>query len=122
MASPTNQPAPYCPERGDIIWLDFDPILGNEQAKQRPAFVVTKRAFNALYHLCLACPITSTNRGDPFDVVLPATLQIANSVGGVVRSHHLRSMSWEKRGSQFIVRAPNLTIADVLAKIKTLAS
>ena len=111
---------PYCPERGDIVWLDFDPVLGHEQRGHRPALVLTRAAFNQKVKLCLACPITSTVRGDPFDVTLPADLQIGKGQGGAIRAHHLRSVSWATRKVQFIVRCPNPIIADVQAKLRTL--
>ena len=33
----------YTPERGDAIWLDFDPQIGHEQAGRRPALVLAFR-------------------------------------------------------------------------------
>lgn len=32
--------ARYVPRAGDLIWLDFDPQAGREQAKRRPALVI----------------------------------------------------------------------------------
>ena len=32
---------PYVPDIGDIIWLDFDPSAGHEQAGHRPALVLS---------------------------------------------------------------------------------
>ena len=31
----------YVPERGDFVWLDFDPRKGHEQAGVRPALVLS---------------------------------------------------------------------------------
>jgi len=31
----------YIPDRGDIIWLEFNPQLGHEQAGKRPALVLS---------------------------------------------------------------------------------
>lgn len=31
----------YIPERGDVVWLDFDPQKGNEIKKIRPAIVLS---------------------------------------------------------------------------------
>ena len=36
----------YVPEVGDIIWLEFDPQAGHEQAGHRPAVVLTPKAYN----------------------------------------------------------------------------
>ena len=35
--------AVYVPDRGDIIWTDFDPQAGREQAGRRPALVLSRR-------------------------------------------------------------------------------
>ena len=37
--------AAYCPDTGDIIWLDFLQSVANEQAGRRPALVLSPRAF-----------------------------------------------------------------------------
>ena len=36
----------FIPQAGDIVWLDFDPQAGREQAKRRPALVVTEQSYN----------------------------------------------------------------------------
>ena len=45
--------AGYCPNSGDIIWLDFLQPAGNEQAGRRPALVLSPRAFNELTGRCM---------------------------------------------------------------------
>jgi mRNA interferase MazF len=50
----------YLPERGDIVWLQFDPQLGHEQAGRRPALIVSPQSYNSKVGLALLCPITST--------------------------------------------------------------
>jgi len=51
--------AKYAPERGDIVWLTFDPQAGHEQAGRRPALVLSPKAYNTKTSLALICPITS---------------------------------------------------------------
>ena len=36
----------YTPDAADVIWIDFDPQVGHEQAKRRPAVVLTPKAYN----------------------------------------------------------------------------
>ncbi len=31
----------YVPERGDIVWINFTPQAGHEQAGKRPALVIS---------------------------------------------------------------------------------
>ncbi|MGZ8172778.1 MULTISPECIES: type II toxin-antitoxin system PemK/MazF family toxin [Methylobacter] len=63
--------AKYAPERGDIVWLTFDPQAGHEQAGRRPALVLSPKAYNTKTSLALICPITSQTKGYPFEVALP---------------------------------------------------
>ena len=35
-------------DRGDVVFLDFDPSLGHEQKGRRPALILTKKIFNEL--------------------------------------------------------------------------
>ncbi|MGD0005655.1 MAG: type II toxin-antitoxin system PemK/MazF family toxin, partial [Anaerolineaceae bacterium] len=43
----------YLPGRGDVVWLMFDPQAGHEQAGQRPALVISPKAYNAKIGLSL---------------------------------------------------------------------
>ena len=53
-------------EQGDIIEVDFDPTLGHEPKKMRPALVVSVGYFNnVISSLTVVCPITSTVNGHP---------------------------------------------------------
>jgi mRNA-degrading endonuclease toxin of MazEF toxin-antitoxin module len=37
----------YVPEAGDIVWLQFDPQAGHEQAGHRPALVLSPAIYNS---------------------------------------------------------------------------
>ena len=63
--------AAYCPDAGDLIWLDFLQPVANEQAGRRPALVLSPRSFNALTGRCIACPITRRDRDWAFHVPIP---------------------------------------------------
>ena len=108
--------ATYCPDLGDVIWLDFLQPVGNEQAGRRPALVLSPRAFNELTGRCIACPITSQDRDWSFQVAIPE----GHEVSGVVQTDQLRSASWEQRGSRFVCEAPAGVLDDVRAKLKAL--
>jgi mRNA interferase MazF len=60
----------YIPSRGEIVWLDFTPQSGHEQAGRRPALVLSPKAYNRKSELMLCCPITSRMKGYPFEVAL----------------------------------------------------
>jgi mRNA interferase MazF len=108
----------YCPDAGDIIWLDVLQSIANEQAGQRPALVLSPRIFNELTGRCIACPITRRDRDWSFHVPIPDLHEIS----GVVQVDQLRSASWEQRGSRFIGQAPAGVLDEVRARLKPLLS
>lgn len=106
----------YIPERGDAIWLDFNPQLGREQAGRRPAFVISPATYNGKVGLALVCPITSQVKGYPFEVEVPEGF----TVEGVVLSDQLKSLDWRKRRGAFICTLPEAITQDVTKKIEAL--
>jgi mRNA interferase MazF len=108
--------SPYVPDRGDIVWLSFDPTAGHEQAGRRPALILSRRAYNARAGLALICPITSRVKGYPYEVALPAGL----AVNGVVLADHVKSLDWHARRAVFADTAPAATVDEVIQKLGTL--
>ena len=82
----------FIPDRGDLIWIDFNPQKGIEQAGFRPALVLSRLAYNK-FGLCLLCPITSKIKGYPFEVVLSD----ASVIQGAVLCDQIRSVDWRER-------------------------
>ncbi len=58
----------YVPERGDLAWLDMQTQAGQKQAGRRPVLVMSPKAYNEKVGLALICPITSKEKGYPFEV------------------------------------------------------
>lgn len=83
----------YVPDAGDLIWTDFDPTKGREQAGRRPALVVSPAAFTDYTGLAVVCPITARVRPFPTSVVLPPGLPVA----GEILTSHIRSIDTEAR-------------------------
>lgn len=106
----------YIPDRGDLVWVEFDPQSGHEQSGRRPALVLSPVSYNRLSGLALICPITSRVKGLPFEVQLPAN----GPVSGVVLTDQVRSADWRTRNAQFICTAPQAVIGEVLGKISAL--
>ena len=100
----------YVPGAGDIIWVDFDPQAGREQAKRRPALVVTERSYNRASGLVIVCPLTS--RRKPYPFVLPV---LVDKVEGAVLVDHVKSMDWAARKATFHSKAD----LALLAKVRT---
>ena len=108
--------AQYVPERGDLVWTNFTPQAGREQAGRRPALVITSRDYNAKIGLAVCCPVTSKVKQYPFEVVLPSS----GSINGAVLTDHLRSLDWKERGVEFVVKAPSGVMEDVSNKLGAL--
>lgn len=106
----------YVPERGDIIWLDFDPHAGREQAKRRPAVVLSPSAYNGRTSLALCCPVTSHVKGYPFEVPLPDGLEVR----GVVLADQVRSLDWRARHADHLGTLPAAAVAQLLARTRVL--
>lgn len=106
----------HAPDRGDLVWLDFSPQTGHEQAGARPALTLSPKAYNAKTGLALFCPITSTSKGYPFEVALPPGLKIH----GFVLSDQAKSLDWRIRKARSCGRVPDGILADVAAKLSTL--
>ena len=68
------------PERGDVVWIDFDPQSDREQAGRRPALVLTPARYNRLVGLLVACPVTKQAKGYPFESPFPPGLAIEGVV------------------------------------------
>jgi mRNA interferase MazF len=94
---------PYIPARGDLVWINFDPVAGHEQAGYRPAVVVTPRDYNAHTRLAVVCPITRRVKHYRFEVPLSEGL----AVTGVVLSDHVRSVDWKSRDATLIGIVPH---------------
>jgi len=107
---------PYCPDEGDIIWIDFDPQKGHEQRGHRRALVLTPIAYNKRVKLCILCPITSEVKGYPLEMPVPP----GGTTDSAVLCDQVKSLSWLERRSQFIERAPAELMAHVRAMVKAL--
>jgi len=103
----------YVPDRGDIVWLDFAPQAGREQSGRRPGLVLTPRAYNERTHLAILCPITSHEKGYPFEVALPKEARIR----GVILVDHLKSLDWKERKAERVARAPSSVLREVLDRL-----
>ncbi len=104
------------PERGDLVWVDFDPQSGREQAGRRPALVLSPRAYHQASPYAIVCPITSTIKGYPFEVLLPAGLPISVAV----LADQIKSIDRRARRIEPAGKAPQSVIDEVTAKVQPL--
>jgi mRNA interferase MazF len=90
--------------RGDIVWLDFTPTKGHEQAGRRPAIVLSPLEYNARAGLMLVCPITSKTKGYPFEI------KVEGKIRGAILVDQIRSVDWRERNAQLIESNPAAVI------------
>jgi mRNA interferase MazF len=104
------------PDLGDIAWVDFDPVLGTEQAGRRPALVLTDKSYHEQSWRAVVCPVTRNMRVWPFNVALPAGLRTT----GMVLVDQVRSIDRSKRMFEIIETAPLEVVAEVRGRLRAL--
>lgn len=105
----------YVPDAGDVVWLEFDPQAGHEQAGHRPALVVSPASYNGKTGLMVCCPMSSKVKGHPFEVVFEV-----DGVPNAVLSDQVKSLDWNVRKAKKKAVASTSVMAHVRAKTKAL--
>lgn len=105
----------YIPDRGDIVWLDFNPVRGHEQGGRRPALIVSSERYNAKSGLALVCPVTSQVKEYPFEVAFKT-----KTVQGVILADQIRGADWKQRRAEKIGVVSEAVIAEVQKYVKKL--
>lgn len=111
-----RRPSRYVPDRGDLVWLVFDPQAGHEQEGRCPALVLSPKAYNVKTGLALFCPVTTKIKAYPFEVLLSAK----HKVSGAVLTDQIKSLDWQVRQAKFIEKIAPPAWEDVMAKIRAL--
>lgn len=104
------------PGRGDIVWIEFDPHAGHEQAGTRPALVLSPLEYQRRAGLMLCCPITNQVKGYPFEVALDAK----SDASGVVLADQVKSVDWRARSARRKGRVSRAVLSAVSVRIKAL--
>jgi mRNA interferase MazF len=104
----------YVPDAGDIVWLQFDPQAGHEQAGHRPAVVLSPSSYNGRAGMILYCPTTTRIKGYPFEVAL------AGTPPSVVLADQVKSQDWRARKAARKGQVSPAELAQVRAKLKAL--
>ncbi|MBO0995607.1 type II toxin-antitoxin system PemK/MazF family toxin [Bacillus sp. SD088] len=105
-------------KKGDIVFMQFDPQSGHEQAGYRPAIVLSKEIFNSRTHFAVVCPITRQKKGYPFEVELPEGLEVE----GVILTDQPKSMDCHSRNVRVVGQAPESTVHTCIKRIHTFLS
>lgn len=108
-------PRKYIPDAGDIVWLQFNPQAGYEQADHRAALVLSPSTYNKKTGLMLCCPMTTQIKGYPFEVLISDKLKES-----AVLSDHVKSLDWIARKATRKGKISKDELAEVKAKIAAL--
>jgi len=105
----------YIPEKGDMVWLNFTPQSGHEQAGKRPAIILSPAEYNRKTGLVIVCQITSKVKGYPFEVEITG-----EKITGVILSDQVKSLDWRARHAAYIETVQDETLTEIQEKLFTL--
>ena len=98
------------PNRGDIVWIDFNPTKGHEQSGLRPAVVVSTREYNSFSGLVIVCSMTSKRKDYFFEV------KVEGPKGrSFVLADQIRSFDIKERIKKTTGKVSELEINEILA-------
>lgn len=107
-------------ERGDIVVVNLEPVLGREmQGQRRPALVLTSKAFNALGDVLIA-PITQGGDYARFSGFAVSLMNTGCKTQGVALVNKCRMMDLAARKAKKIERVPQAAIDDALGRLLAL--
>jgi mRNA interferase MazF len=104
----------FVPDTGDIVWLQFDPQVGHEQAGHRPAVVLSPANYNGKTGLMVCCPLTTRIKGYPFEVLL------GSQPGSAVLADQVKNLDWRARRATRKGKVTDLELRHVRAKLRAL--
>jgi len=106
--------AAWVPDSGDIVWVDFDPQAGHEQAGHRPALVLSPARYNGMRGMMLCCPLTTKLKGYPFEVL------ISQNPPSAILADQIKNLDWRARKARRKGEVTAAVLADVRARLKAL--
>ncbi|MDO8412277.1 MAG: endoribonuclease MazF [Gallionellaceae bacterium] len=105
----------FVPDAGDIVWLEFSPQAGHEQAGHRPALVLSPASYNRKTGTMVCCPMTTQIKGYPFEVAIHAA-----GISGAVLSDQVKNLDWKARKATPKGKASTEELDEVRGKIRAL--
>jgi mRNA interferase MazF len=108
--------ARYVPKTGDVVWLEFDPQAGHEQAGTRPALVLSPAEYNAKTGTMVCCPITNQVKGYPFEVLIRDNPKVT----GAILADQVKHLDWQARKARYKGKASADEMDEVRGKVGAL--
>jgi len=93
-----TSPQSWVPDRGDMIWIDFNPQAGSEMKNEHPMLVLSTKAFNARTGIVIGLPMTHAayNETNPFAIKYMGPKKDV----GYVLTHQPKSFDWRARAAR----------------------
>ena len=108
----------YLPDVQDIVWLDFNPSLGHEIRKGRPALVLSHKGYSQLTNLVVVCPIThaanNALRSADFLIRLPDEV---STIDGYINPLQFQALDFRSRHIKYITKLDTPTYLNVRKKV-----
>src|SRR5687767_3461757 len=106
------------PRRGDVYWIDPNPVAGREMKDRHRFVVITPREINAL-GVCMTVPVTT---GGVFTRNVGLAVPISgHDTSGVAVCNQVRSFDIEARvragSARFIEALEQTTIDEIVARV-----
>lgn len=105
----------YVPERGDFVYINFNPQSGHEQSGFRPLLILSPKAYQIKSGLCLACPVTNSVKGYPFEVACGS-----DEISGVILADQVKCLDWKTRNVKFCSKAKKSVLDETVGKLSVL--
>ncbi len=105
----------YVPDTGEVVWLQFDPRAGHEQAGRCHALVISPANYNGKAGLMVCCPMSTKIKGHPFEVVTEI-----DGIECAVLSDQVKSLDWKIRRAKKKATVSTEVMLHVRAKMKAL--
>ncbi|WP_027460190.1 type II toxin-antitoxin system PemK/MazF family toxin [Deinococcus murrayi] len=106
------------PERGQLVWTDFDPRRGHEQGGRRPALVISSSHYTRVTGLMVCLAVTSRAKGYLTELPLPDGLRTR----GVILTSHVYTLDWRARGAETIETVPHDLLEEAVDRLIGLVS
>ena len=108
-------------DRGDIVSVPLDPVLGREQRGTRPALVLTTKNFNRLGDVLVA-PISQGSDHARYAGFAVSLTGSGCKTQGVALVNKIRMLDLTARQAKKIERAPPMVIEDALSRLEAMLS
>ncbi len=104
----------YIPDAGDLIWLHYDLPPGSQAQDYKPAVVLSPAAYNKKSSLMVACAVTSTLKGYPFEV------PIGQAQTSAALADQVKSLDWANTKISYQGKINPAELAQIRAKLRAL--